>query len=214
LTLPGAPACPVLHSFSNWVEIGTRSELIPRRVISAIVLPRFTDQMPWNVRSVALKPNQFAPVSQTVRPSRSTIRLPSVRNQSVPAPPLVEVLLEDELELLLEDEELDELDDELELLLELEELLLEDELLELLLEDEELDDELELLELLDVPELPPIDPAEAVSVTRSIREPSSRRIIRSVCVPAARLLKVARFSVAYPLVAWLFWLTHEPESSL
>jgi hypothetical protein len=197
------------------VEIGTRRELIPRRVISAIVLPRFTDQIPWNVRSVALKPNQLAPVSQTVRPSRSTIRLPSVRSQSVPAPPLVEVLLEEELELLLEDDELEELDDELELLLDEDELLeLEEleELLELLLE-ELLDEELEL-ELLEVPELPPIDPAEAVSVTRSILEPSSRRTIRSVCDPAARLLKVTRFSVAYPLVAWLFWLTHEPESSL
>jgi hypothetical protein len=87
------------------------------------------------------------------------------------------------------------LDEELELLED--ELLLDEELLELLLEeDEELDDELELLELLEVLELPLIDPAEAVSVTRSILEPSSRRTIRSVCEPAARLLKVARFSVA------------------
>jgi hypothetical protein len=95
------------------------------------------------------------------------------------------VLLDDELELLL-DEELDELE---ELLLDV---LVDDELL--LDEDEELDDE--LLELLEVLELPLIDPAEAVSVTRSILEPSSRRRIRSVCVPAARLLKVATASVA------------------
>jgi hypothetical protein len=122
--------------------------------------------------------------------------------------PPPELLLEELDDELLEDEELE---DELELLDELEELLddeLEDEELELpepdellleelddeLLEDEELDDE--LLELLEVLELPLIDPAEAVSVTRSILEPSSRRRIRSVCEPAARLLKVARFSVA------------------
>jgi hypothetical protein len=120
-------------------------------------------------------------------------------------PPPEELLL-DELELL--DELLEEL-----LLDELEELLLEFEELELLLE--ELDDELELLELLDEPpELPLIVPAEAVSVTRSSLDPSSRRRIRSVCEPAARLLKVAGVIVAYPLVAWLFCVTHEPESSL
>jgi hypothetical protein len=72
------------------------------------------------------------------------------------------------------------------------ELLLDEELLELLLEDEELD---ELDELLLDDETPPIVPVEAVSVTRSSREPSSRRTIRSVCEPAARLLKVARLSV-------------------
>jgi hypothetical protein len=147
--------------------------------------------MPWKVRSVALKPNQLAPVSHTVRPSRSTIRLPSVRSQS-PAPPLVlVVVLELDEELL----ELDELLDE-----ELLELLLEELLVELLL-DEELDElviplleeELELLldelvepvveldELEEPPlELPLIDPAEAVRVTRSRRAPSSRRLIRSV----------------------------------
>jgi hypothetical protein len=104
--------------------------------------------------------------------------LPSVCNQSVPAPPLVEELEEeDELELLLE-EELLELDEELELLLEELELD-EDELLELL------DDELEL------EELPLIDPVEAVRVTRSSLEPSSLLRIRNVCEPAARLLKVA-----------------------
>jgi hypothetical protein len=122
---------------------------------------------------------------------------------------VVELLLDDELEL--EDDELEELLDEddelLELLedeeleldedelledeeLELEELLLdEDELLEELLEelldeDELLLDELELLE-------PPIEPAETVRVTLSSRAPSSRLTIRSVCAPAARLLKVA-----------------------
>lgn len=85
----------------------------------------------------------------------------------------------EELELLLLlDEEL-----ELELLLELDELLLEE---DELLEDEllELDDE-----LLDV--APSIVPAEAVSVTRSSLDPSSRLNIRNVCAPAARLLKVA-----------------------
>jgi hypothetical protein len=71
------------------------------------------------------------------------------------------------------------------------ELLLEE--LELLL-DELLEDEL-LDELLLDDETPLIVPVEAVSVTRSSREPSSRRTIRSVCEPAARLLKVARLSV-------------------
>jgi hypothetical protein len=154
-------------------------------------VPRFADQIPWKVRSEALNPNQLAPVSHTVRPSRSTIRLPSVRSQSVPAPPLFEVLLEEdelelldeELELLLDDElelelelllELDELD-ELELLLELDELLdeEEEELLELVVPEDELELEEEL-------EPPLIEPAEAVSVTRSSRAPSSRLLIRSV----------------------------------
>jgi hypothetical protein len=85
------------------------------------------------------------------------------------------VLLDDDedVELLLEEVEL--LEDEVELLLE------EVELLE--------DDEVEL-ELLDELELPLIEPAEAVSVTRSSRAPSSRLTIRSVWLPAARLLKV------------------------
>jgi hypothetical protein len=91
---------------------------------------------------------------------------------------LEELLDEELLELLLDEELLLEVDVEVEEL-ELEELLLEEELLL-------------VVEL----ELPLIDPAEAVSVTRSIREPSSRRTIRSVCEPAARLLKVARLSVA------------------
>ena len=115
---------------------------------------------------------------------------------------LVELLEDELLELLLDDEllELDELEELEELLLELLlddelELLLEDELLEVMpLEELELllDDELlELDELEVVEELPLIEPAEAVRVTRSSRAPSSRRTIRSVCVPAARLLKVA-----------------------
>ena len=118
----------------------------------------------------------------------STLMMPEV---------LVEVLLDEELELLLDElEELDELlleDEELEELL-LDELL-EDELdEELLLEDEELeelllDDELELLDELELEPL--IDPAEAVRVTRSSLAPSSLLTIRSVCEPAARLLKVA-----------------------
>jgi hypothetical protein len=87
------------------------------------------------------------------------------------------------------DEEL-ELLEELELE-ELEELLLELEELDELLLEELLDDELELLELPEELELPLIAPAEAVSVTRSILEPSSLRTILSVCVPAARLLNVA-----------------------
>lgn len=66
-----------------------------------------------------------------------------------------------------------------------EELLVDDEVLEVE-EVLELDDE-----LLEEPEAPLIEPAEAVSVTRSSFAPSSRRTIRSVCVPAARLLKVA-----------------------
>src|SRR5688572_27815554 len=168
---------------------------MPRWVIAAMVLSRLTDQMPWKVRSEALTPNQLAPVSHTVRPSRSTSRLPSVRNQSVPAQQLVEVLEEDELELLL-DEELELLDE----LLELEELeldeLLELEELELLLDEEELlPEELlledELLELVVLEELPLIEPAEAVRVTRSSFAPSSRLTIRNVCAPAARLVKVA-----------------------
>ena len=64
----------------------------------------------------------------------------------------------------------------------LEELLVELLLVELLLEDEDevlvdvlLDDELEL-----VLEEPPIEPVEAVRVTRSILAPSSRLLIRSV----------------------------------
>ena len=161
-----------------------------------MVLSRLTDQMPWKVRSEALKPNQLAPVSHTARPSRSTRRLPSVCSQSL-EPLLVVVVVEDELEeLLLELEELlleldelllEELDEDE---LELEELLLDDELLELddeelLLDDEELllEDELELEPL--------IEPAETVRVTRSSRAPSSRRTIRKVCAPAERLLKVA-----------------------
>jgi hypothetical protein len=102
-------------------------------------------------------------------------------------PLLVEVVLElDELELL-EDEEL-LLDEELEELLDEEELELE-ELEELLLDDEE-----ELLEEVEL--LPLIEPAEAVRVTRSSLAPSSRLTIRSVCEPAARLLKVAGVIVA------------------
>jgi hypothetical protein len=96
--------------------------------------------------------------------------------ETPPVPPEDELL--DELEELLLDEELE---DEL----------LEDELDELLL-DEELDEELEelLLELLEVPPVV-IVPAEAVSVTRSSLAPSSRRRMRRVWEPAARLLKVA-----------------------
>jgi hypothetical protein len=73
--------------------------------------------------------------------------------------------------------------DELELLLDEDELL-EDELEELLLEEEllELDELEELLLELELLEVPPalIIPAEAVSVTRSILEPSSRLRILSV----------------------------------
>jgi hypothetical protein len=85
-------------------------------------------------------------------------------------PPLLALVLE----LVLEDEEL-VLDEELE------ELLDEDEELEELLLDEELLDEVEeLLELEELELLPLIEPAEAVSVTRSSLAPSSRLLIRSV----------------------------------
>jgi hypothetical protein len=93
-------------------------------------------------------------------------------------------VIPDELELLLD--ELDELEElELDELLELELL---DDVLELLLELDELvipllDEELELLddELEEPPlELPPIEPAEAVKVTRSSLAPSSRLLMRSV----------------------------------
>jgi hypothetical protein len=92
-------------------------------------------------------------------------------------------------------------DEELLELEELDELLLEEDELELLLDDEleELEELLldEELELDEVEEelMPPIEPVEAVSVTRSSLEPSSRRWIRNVCEPAAMLLKVVRFSV-------------------
>jgi hypothetical protein len=83
--------------------------------------------------------------------------------------------------------------EELELLLDEDELL-EDELEdELLLDEDELDELEELLLELELLEVPPvlIVPVEAVSVTRSILEPSSRLSIRSVWVPAARLVNVA-----------------------
>jgi hypothetical protein len=82
---------------------------------------------------------------------------------------LAEVLLEELDELLLEDELLDDEEDEVPL------------------EEELLDDELELVVELE----PLIEPAEAVRVTRSSLEPSSRLTILRVCAPAARLLKVA-----------------------
>jgi hypothetical protein len=121
--------------------------------------------------------------------------LDGVAVQVTALPPEVELLEDEELELLLEDEldelllelelaplELDDELDELELL-ELEELV--EPVVELELLEEELElDELELLlddELEEPPlELPPIEPAEAVRVTRSRRAPSSRRLIRSV----------------------------------
>lgn len=94
--------------------------------------------------------------------------------------------------------------------LELEELLEE---LELLLEDELLElDELELL--LDEFEPSSIVPADAVNVTASSAAPSSRLSILKVCAPAARLLNVARVNDPQPLVAELFCVFQEPESSL
>ena len=120
----------------------------------------------------------------------STYHLPEAAKGLSACPPVVDVLLEDELldedeelelELLL-DELLEELD-ELELLLEeLDEEELLDELLLATpeLEDELLDDELALLlELLEVPGLI-ITPPEGISTTRSSRAPSSRLLIRSV----------------------------------
>jgi hypothetical protein len=105
-------------------------------------------------------------------------------------PPLLALVLE----LVLEDELLDVELEELELLLEE----LEDELLEveeLLLDDELVDEDEELLELEEL-ELPLIEPAEAVRVTRSSLAPSSRRRMRRVWEPAARLLKVAGVMLA------------------
>jgi hypothetical protein len=117
----------------------------------------------------------------------------------------------DELELL-EDEEL-LLDEELEELLEdeeLEELLLDEEL------DELLEDELELLELDELLlVLPPlIEPAAVLNTTDSSFAPSSRRRIRRVWAPAARLVKVATVKFAQPLVCILFCAVQAPESSL
>lgn len=104
--------------------------------------------------------------------------------------------------------ELLELEEELLLLLEL---LEEDELL-LELDDEELlEDELE--ELLVEP-FPEIEPPDTVRVTRSSPAPSSRRKIRRVWLPAAKLLKVATLRVSQPLVAELFCVVQLPESSL
>jgi hypothetical protein len=107
---------------------------------------------------------------------------PEAFTRNTPAPEVeVELLVEEleELELdVLEELLLDE-DEELLELEELDELLLDEELLELVVELE-----------------PLIEPAEAVSVTRSSRAPSSRRTILKVCVPAARLLKVAGVIVA------------------
>jgi hypothetical protein len=89
---------------------------------------------------------------------------------------------------------------------------------ELLLEELLDEEEDELLELLDDDELDPpapvIVPVEAVRVTRSSFEPSSRLRILRVCAPAPRLLKVAGVSVPQPVVAVLFWVVQAPESSL
>jgi hypothetical protein len=90
---------------------------------------------------------------------------------------------------------------ELELEVEVQEPLEVDELLlEVELPEELLVEELEVLveELLEeeLLEPSPIEPAEAVRITQSSLEPSSRRTMRSVCAPAARLLKVAGVSVA------------------
>jgi hypothetical protein len=121
-------------------------------------------------------------VTEMVRPSKFEAPQPftvfCTRKQYAPAvlklpefPPVAMGVQLPPPELLLDDELLD---DELELLdEELEEL----ELLEELLE-ELLDEELELL--LDEPELPLIEPVEAVSVTRSSLAPSSRLTILKV----------------------------------
>jgi hypothetical protein len=137
-------------------------------------------------------------------------------------PPVVvvlELLLEDELEDVLLDEELDELLDDV---LELDELVMPllDEELELLLDElvelvEPVVEVVELDELEEPPlELPLIEPAEAVKVTRSSRAPSSRRLMRSVCVPAARLLNAGRFSVPKPVFVVLFCAIQAPPSIL
>lgn len=116
---------------------------MPRSADMRIMSSRLPDHIPWKMRSLALKPNQFAPVSQTGLPLASTIMLPTVCSQSSPGSAVLpELLLDEELELELLDEELELEDEEL---LELEEDELELELL-LELEDELLDDELELLD--------------------------------------------------------------------
>lgn len=86
LTALETASCPFLHSSRSWVEMGTRTMLMPRSAICRVMASRLTDQSPWKTRSVVLNPNQLAPVSQTRLPSSSTIRLPSVCSQSVPVP--------------------------------------------------------------------------------------------------------------------------------
>jgi hypothetical protein len=103
------------------------------------------------------------------------------------------------------------LDVELEVLL----LVLEDVLVDVLLDVLE-DVLLDVLELVELDELlPPLMlPADAVNVTRSSCEPSSRRSMRSVCEPADKLLNVAGLNVPQPLVWVLFCVVQEPESIL
>jgi hypothetical protein len=130
--------------------------------VTEIVRPsKFEAPQPFTVFCVR---KQYAPV---------VLKLPDCPPVAIAVQLPPPEVLDEELEL----DELELLDD-----------VLEDDELELPPEDEELEDELELLELLDEPpELPLIVPAEAVSVTRSSLEPSSRRRIRKVCVPADRL---------------------------
>jgi hypothetical protein len=221
---PGAGNCQLCW-FVNW-------NVVPGVLAAGV---RVTFHWPTGVM-VSGKFSVNVQLDSAVVPALATLtstwkKLPPVLDgvavQVTAPPPEVELLEDEELELLFE-EELEELD---ELLLELEELEeLEDALLdELLLELDELvvpllEEELELLELeelldddeLEEPplELPPIEPAEAVRVTRSSRAPSSRRLMRSVCVPAARLLNAGRVSVPKPVFVVLFCAIQAPPSIL
>ena len=65
LTFGAATVCPAFHSSSSWVEIGTRTMLMPRSAIALVISVMLADHRPWKTRSDALKPNQLVPVSQT-----------------------------------------------------------------------------------------------------------------------------------------------------
>jgi hypothetical protein len=51
LTPDGAVACPARHSSSSWVEIGTRTMLMPRSAMDFVTSVRLADQRPWKTRS-------------------------------------------------------------------------------------------------------------------------------------------------------------------
>jgi hypothetical protein len=82
LTFGAATVCPARHSRSSWVEMGTRTMLIPRSAICRVSVSMLADHSPWKTRSDALYPNQFAPLRTTRLPASSTIVLPTVCSQS------------------------------------------------------------------------------------------------------------------------------------